>query len=1120
MLSLRLVVVSVLMMFSLVGCSSSSSGEQKTSSEPSGSLTVESIQKDETVVKSEDELVDTLTPLARSLDENAFIEEAINTLIPSLVSSYVPEGYEEEVLAQEELQTDALKSNEFFTAKVREYYAMANENQRADVLTGLSNIVSDLSTMVYDFIYNYFFGPSDSGSDEDGSIFDDVIDWVWGSDDDDTNGDADVNITDPSGNGGQLVSEQLGFTYDMLKGKTFYVVSSKADMTVEMKSDGKSGSGSMGFISMDFTDVINDSNIDIATSLMGDWIIKMTYLDSDHCIAADTVDESGTVYKSYWFLNSSDRSSAKTVSQAQAICYQHGWVGGGPTAGNGVDESDLVDIEASRDGFEVKTGDTTKEIVNKLVNEPTNTADVEDAKFFTRSLRHSALSLYTTNDKPDTVEAYETEIMSRELMPLAGSSLLQMKELAGNGMDSTQAFATEMKDDLNASLDHLSARLSALATSASTAMDNTISDDDYRGSDTTSYGDKVEFWITDMDVNVCLVFFLCESSVDATVHFAITNNGTNGNTANVKFYTRINAESMNVNAINFSKVISEQATNMFSANGYSLDFDQFEFNRDKSTLSIKGDGDLKEITSSASKTVATFSEFDVFIQLKRQSADITDYAMVSGNFSLDGGVNTKDGRTFDGALTFDAKNTASNKMNGTLVGINDEPTVTGEIKTTLSYSDILGDTGSGAADVSISSNLPYFVKSNGSFELVANFYEQFGKYQAETFERDKYECTKASSTTYNCSGKYSNSSTRTLKLTQEGDVLTINTTQGDYHISDIKNVSSQSTSDLILVHADDGSSETLDSYDFDKAQVNNIRLTNHSANTNNTDDGVTIDNIGNHSYSMNMKITKDSQLLEMYVNATRDTSADTWGYLITGITMENEYGTLKADEVFIKEEGSFRFADELDALIIGNVIGDYDLGVDGLFGLGWGDFESIKEIKIEALEMTMNTNGADTAKVNIDSDIKRTSNLIKGTTTSAYSYDQTALTLESDFEVAVSGSGDDATFTPNLTASGTVKSADIVDYTYAIEVEDTTRYILLSNDESTYQQGFVMNTGTIAAADSYGVKATLTTADEHRTITKVSVTNKSAESLGTYDKSLDAQKITYKDGVSEYLYIH
>ena len=62
MLFTRSLLLSTLVSFLLVGCSSTSDAELTAKNESSTSLSVESIQKDASVVKSEDDLVKTLTP--------------------------------------------------------------------------------------------------------------------------------------------------------------------------------------------------------------------------------------------------------------------------------------------------------------------------------------------------------------------------------------------------------------------------------------------------------------------------------------------------------------------------------------------------------------------------------------------------------------------------------------------------------------------------------------------------------------------------------------------------------------------------------------------------------------------------------------------------------------------------------------------------------------------------------------------------------------------------------------------------------------------------------------------------------------------------------------------------
>jgi len=113
--------------------------------------------------------------------------------------------------------------------------------------------------------------------------------------------------------------DPLTYRLEALKGQKFYVKSGVADMVVTMKSDGRTGDGVMGFLSMSFSYVENL----IKTSLMGDYQIDFKYIDESHCIAADAIDDDGTVYESYWFSSQSDYNSASSLSIAKSLCYKN-----------------------------------------------------------------------------------------------------------------------------------------------------------------------------------------------------------------------------------------------------------------------------------------------------------------------------------------------------------------------------------------------------------------------------------------------------------------------------------------------------------------------------------------------------------------------------------------------------------------------------------------------------------------------------------------------------------------------------------------------------------------------------------------------------------------------------
>jgi len=119
--------------------------------------------------------------------------------------------------------------------------------------------------------------------------------------------------------------DPIGFNESHLKGKTYYVISDKMDMTVEMNSAGTQGEGSMGWVSMDF-DVAIDGNkhLVIDSSMMGRYSIQSTYIDEGYCIAADAISEDGDAYVSFWFTDESTMEKADGIPEAKALCEING----------------------------------------------------------------------------------------------------------------------------------------------------------------------------------------------------------------------------------------------------------------------------------------------------------------------------------------------------------------------------------------------------------------------------------------------------------------------------------------------------------------------------------------------------------------------------------------------------------------------------------------------------------------------------------------------------------------------------------------------------------------------------------------------------------------------------
>jgi hypothetical protein len=112
-----------------------------------------------------------------------------------------------------------------------------------------------------------------------------------------------------------------GFSSAHLKGKTYYVISDKMDMTVELNSDGTEGEGSAGWVSMDFEVAIDgNKHLVIDSSMMGRYSIQMTYIKENYCISADAISEDGDIYKSFWFTDEATMEKADGIEEAKALC--------------------------------------------------------------------------------------------------------------------------------------------------------------------------------------------------------------------------------------------------------------------------------------------------------------------------------------------------------------------------------------------------------------------------------------------------------------------------------------------------------------------------------------------------------------------------------------------------------------------------------------------------------------------------------------------------------------------------------------------------------------------------------------------------------------------------------
>ncbi len=501
-------------------------------------------------------------------------------------------------------------------------------------------------------------------------IYNIIMGWFWPSDE------PEVPVyIDPS----DMIDPSIAVDFNSvgldLRSQIFYVASSTY-MTITMDAEMQTGRGEIGFgIGADFTySVKSDGNVSLYMD--GDYTIEMDYYDPDYCIAVRMFDhETGILHDAYWFSDEDVYDDASNVKKAETLCFIRRLGYSAPVvATDGV----LEPIKDERAGHAPVAGSTTADMVNQLINGVARTADVTDAKYFARKMRHGIFSIYTTNGQTDTLQATETEKVMRELLPLAASSGTGMADLMTGAYDSSIAFQEEVNIDLNDSITEVNGRLDALIVATSQAMDRTTSDTGYHGvSNTTSYGDIVEFKAENIDLSIRALF---SNSVDADIVMTVSNPADNGRTADILLQTHITTNVIGESVIEFKQVDSAQSVNYVSAAEYRLDVTNFKYERQQGLMTINGFGWM----GSDSTSKLLFDNYEVLATFEEEP----EIALLKFSATVDGSITTQSGRSFVGVLVFDGDNTSNSKMDGILNGINSEPKIEGVIKTSLNYAEM------------------------------------------------------------------------------------------------------------------------------------------------------------------------------------------------------------------------------------------------------------------------------------------------------------------------------------------------------------------------------------------------------------------------------------------------
>ena len=184
MFKFKTILCSISLLALLSGCDSNTTTNGVTP-QIKEKLTLDSIQKNSEVSQSEASLIDSMTLRAQTQTEKEFIDESITQVVPELVRSYVPFGYEKEVLELETLQEESLRNNVSIMRNLSDFYALSQtKGQRASDTENSSvyDVMASLSSDVYEIIQNSLFGYSFSVEDIYNDIYETVSTTLFGED--------------------------------------------------------------------------------------------------------------------------------------------------------------------------------------------------------------------------------------------------------------------------------------------------------------------------------------------------------------------------------------------------------------------------------------------------------------------------------------------------------------------------------------------------------------------------------------------------------------------------------------------------------------------------------------------------------------------------------------------------------------------------------------------------------------------------------------------------------------------------------------------------------------------------------------------------------------------------
>jgi len=278
-----------------------------------------------------------------------------------------------------------------------------------------------------------------------------------------------------------------------------------------------------------------------------------------------------------------------------------------------------------------------------------------------------------------------------------------------------------------------------------------------------------------------------------------------------------------------------------------------------------------------------------------------------------------------------------------------------------------------------------------------------------------------------------------------------------------------------------------------------------------------IDNIGEQSYFMKVLISKDDKKIAADMLVNRDESADTWTYLIQDLLASDINGEMKAAKVYLTQKGANTLAESLEKIAVSGM--NLDTDIDALINLGWDVASDFDNIGIEGLEVTMKPESGD-IKINTSLHVTNNNDTMLADLNATYDYAATHLSALGDFETVVSVVDGKNSYANTFTTEGMIKVDNLFNYKYALDYNDVNQYILFTREDSSYQMGFVIRSGEIKGADSYGVLADFTMNDTYDVLENMSLFDRDTTSLGVYDRATHPLEIKYSDDTKEYMYLY